>query len=71
MELSLYTAKLHNCVDRFDNLERTPPTLPTPFNPTTTLARKNYLIEGCRYNARQKCRQWIILDVRSIDGIFC
>ena len=31
----------------------------------------NLSSEGCRYNARQKCRRWVVLDVRPIDGIFC
>ena len=26
--------------------------------------------EGCRYNAQQKCRRWVVLGVRPIDGIF-
>ena len=27
--------------------------------------------EDCRYNAQQKCRRWVVLGVRPIDGNFC
>ena len=26
----------------------------------------NLLIEDCRYNARQKCRRWVVLDVHQV-----
>nr|MBR2110984.1 hypothetical protein [Alistipes sp.] len=31
----------------------------------------NLLIEGCRYNARQKSRRWAVLEVLLIVGTFC
>ena len=33
--------------------------------------RLNFLSEGVRCNARQKCHRWVVLGVRPIGGTFC
>ena len=38
---------------------------------TLRAAHPNFLSEGVRCNARQKCHRWVVLGVRPIGGTFC